>query len=224
MANRGVTRRPGPVPAAPWIKVCGVRRLREVEACARAGATHVGLNAWPRSPRYVPPRDLGLLAEAAAAQGLVPVVVHVPGSPLDPGLFARVPGLLLQSPAPPPRALRRRMEEGGGAWVEARPARPELLPALPRGAVLLVDAPVAGMHGGTGRRIDPALLRVVPRPFVLAGGLNPDNVAEAVRLASPAGVDAASGLESSLGVKDEGKIRAYCQAAREAFERVRSEK
>jgi phosphoribosylanthranilate isomerase len=223
--NRGQGTLPGigPSGARPWIKVCGVRTLRDVELCARAGATHVGLNAWPRSPRYLPPRDLGAVARAVLREGLVPVVVWVPGSPLDGRFLRGLDPLPFQSPAPPPLVLAGRAPNPRTAWVESRQARPGPLTALPRGDVLLVDAYLPGAPGGTGRRAEAALLRQVPRPFVLAGGLGPDNVAEAIFEAAPAGVDAASGLESSPGVKDPGKVRAYCQAAREAFRIVRRE-
>lgn len=200
----------------PWIKVCGIRTFADLEACASAEATHVGFNSWPHSPRCVGPERVGPLADAARELGLVPVVLCVPGSLLTAGGAARL-GVWLQCPSPVPD------EEVGGALgiIEARTCRPGSLSGATWGEVLLLDAHSEDLPGGTGKAVafDQALL--APRPFILAGGLKPDTVAAAVEAVAPAGVDAASGLESRPGVKDPGRIRAFCISAREAFLRLR---
>ena len=208
-----------PSPFAPWIKVCGVRSFADLEACARAGATHAGLNAWPPSPRFAPPRELFALASAARALGLAPVLLLLPGACLSPSQVARLAAAFVQVLAPPPADWRRRWSEAGTRVLEARPLTPENAPALPFGDALLLDAHEPGRHGGTGKTVSPELAARAPRPFVLAGGLGPDNVAEAVAALRPAGVDAASGLESSPGVKDPGRISAFCAEALAAFRR-----
>jgi phosphoribosylanthranilate isomerase len=89
-----------------------------------------------------------------------------------------------------------------------------------RPSAVLIDSFVAGEMGGTGHRapwellvgFDPGV------PLILAGGLTPDNVADAIRLVRPWGVDVASGVESAPGVKDHGKLRAFVHAARGALE------
>jgi phosphoribosylanthranilate isomerase len=81
--------------------------------------------------------------------------------------------------------------------------------------LLLVDTPHPDLPGGSGQTFDWATLDI-GRPFLLAGGLTPDNVAEAVETVRPFGVDASSGLESSPGVKDADLIRRFIEEARQA--------
>ncbi len=203
-------------PLRPWIKICGIRTERELELCAQAGATHAGLNGWQRSPRFLPPERMGRLQRSARSLGLVPVLVL---SPLHAASLALLAGLtpgwlqLTAAPAPP---LRRELARTGWRLIEARRALPGSLPAPTWGEALLLDAP-GPAAGGNGRRFDWSLAGSAPRPFLLAGGLGPDNVAAALAACSPAGVDAASGLESSPGAKDPTLVRAFCAAARRAL-------
>jgi phosphoribosylanthranilate isomerase len=94
----------------------------------------------------------------------------------------------------------------------------EVLAEIEAGAAVacLLDPQVAGLRGGTGRRLDWEVAARVARelPIILAGGLTPDNVAEAVRTVHPWAVDVSSGVERE-GVKDGGKIRAFIAAAKE---------
>lgn len=87
--------------------------------------------------------------------------------------------------------------------------------------ILMIDAHVDGAYGGTGVRADQKLVSeiTVRFPVVLAGGLNPDNVADAIRSLQPVGVDVASGTETD-GVKDPAKMKAFVENAREAFDRI----
>jgi phosphoribosylanthranilate isomerase len=207
----------------PWIKVCGVRSEAEVEACAQAGATHVGINTWPGSVRCVAPARARELAAHARRSGLSPVLLHVQGSSLSMRDALSLRPDFLQTRARPPVSLASELSSAGVGLIESRPASdPELL-APSWGQVLLLDTPSPGSEGGTGRTFDWSLAAAAPRPFVLAGGLAPENVADAIAAARPAGVDAASGLESSPGVKDPARVRDFCQAARHAFSEVRHE-
>jgi phosphoribosylanthranilate isomerase len=201
----------------PWIKVCGVRSLSDLDICASAAASHVGINTWPGSPRSVPPRVATTLLEHARRLGLATVLLHLPGSPvaLNAALCLH-PDFVQVLHAPSP-SLRAALGSEGIGLVESRPARRLGAPALPWGQVLLLDSGVPGRHGGTGTTFDWVLARRAPRPFVLAGGLGPDNVVAAIGTCHPDGVDAASRLESSPGHKDAGRIRAFCEAARAAF-------
>ncbi len=83
---------------------------------------------------------------------------------------------------------------------------------------ILIDAKVSGQHGGTGQPVPWHLLAdwQMPYPLILAGGLKPDNVAEAIRIVRPYGVDVASGVESAPGVKDAEKMKRFIGNAREA--------
>ena len=203
-------------PHQPWIKVCGIRTERELELCARAGATHAGLNGWQRSPRFLPPESMRRLQRAARSLGLAPVLVLPPLNTASLALLAGLaPGWLQLTAAPAP-PLRRELARTGWRLLEARRALPGSLPSPTWGHLLLLDAP-GPAAGGNGHRFDWSLAASAPRPFLLAGGLGPDNVAAAVAACSPAGVDAATGLESSPGVKDPGWVRAFCAAARRAL-------
>jgi phosphoribosylanthranilate isomerase len=101
------------------------------------------------------------------------------------------------------------------AWMK----KPRPRPILP--AAILVDARVPGHFGGTGKTAPWELLAEFHPgvPLILAGGLTPDNVAEAVRIVRPYGVDVASGVESSPGVKDPEKMKRFIKNAREAAEK-----
>lgn len=205
-----------PARAFPYVvKVCGVRRTAEVEWCARAGATHVGFNLWPQSPRRISPGEARSLVAAARRAGLVPVLLFLPGSPLRVQDLAAMAPAVVQWYGPLPPALAGRLRREGLSLWETR--RADGAPALPRpGSVVLLDGP-GPEAGGTGRPWRWERPKGPRVPFVLAGGLGPENVARAVEAASPSGVDAASGLEGSPGRKDPGRILAFCDAAREAL-------
>lgn len=87
---------------------------------------------------------------------------------------------------------------------------------VPSGVLPLFDTAVSGLHGGTGTAFDWSLLTEVHDPFVLAGGLGPDNVAEAIAVIRPFGVDASSRLEVAPGIKDPDSIRAFIKEAKSA--------
>jgi phosphoribosylanthranilate isomerase len=204
-------------PRQPWIKVCGVRTPADVDACAAAGATHVGINTWPGSPRSVVPRTARELVSYARSAGLSPVLLCVSGSALTPQDALELGPDFLQARAKPIPSLAAELAAAGVALVESRPADGPELSAPSWGQVLLLDTPSFDAEGGTGHTFEWTRASSAPRPFILAGGLGPDNVAEAIAAAMPEGVDAASRLESSPGVKDPARIRDFCQAARRAF-------
>lgn len=199
-----------------WIKVCGVRSDADLALCAAAGASHVGINVHPLSPRAVSILLAVRLARAASGAGLVPVLVVGGVLPEETVLAAFAGGFvqLLEAPSPATRAGLATLAVG---VVEARRVTAANAAASTWGDALLADVHVTGRPGGTGVRLDPAQARLVPAPFVLAGGLHPDTVADAIAAIAPAGVDAASGLKSAPGVKDEALVRAFCAAARAAF-------
>ncbi len=199
------------------VKVCGVQSPSEVELCARAGATHVGINPWPHSPRRVTPNQARSLTLLSRRLGLVPVLLHLPGSPLSERDLLSLAPAVVQWYGPLPEVLFRRLLGGGLALWEARKSGVDWAPPR-RGAVLLLDGPGPGA-GGTGRPWEWRVRQGTAFPFLLAGGLGPQNVGEAVEACSPSGVDAASGLESAPGRKDPGRVRAFCAAAREALRR-----
>ena len=208
------------------IKICGVTTPADARLAAEAGADAVGLNFYPRSPRYVDPRRAPELLRVLPPL-VQPVGVFV-GQPLRQvcavayqlGLRAvQWVGDRTEVADPAPFALIPAFRVGGPDDLTAITAYLEACRqgGFPVGAVL-VDARVEGQYGGTGR-VAPWELLAEFRPgvpLILAGGLTPENVAEAVRAVRPAAVDVASGVESAPGVKDPDKVRRFIEAARAA--------
>jgi phosphoribosylanthranilate isomerase len=204
----------------PRIKICGVSRHMDVLAAARAGAHAIGLNFVPESPRYI--GGLERAQELRAAPGLlwVGVFVHPPlHTVLSLVEALRLDVVQLHGEERPEYVgrLRRRLAANVAVWKAIRVAAPGDLEAAkdyPCDA-WLIDAKVAGVRGGSGQTFDWGLLQGFARtkPLVLSGGLNPANVAEAVREVRPDWVDAASGVESAPGIKDAELMRRFVEAA-----------
>jgi phosphoribosylanthranilate isomerase len=208
------------------IKICGITCPEDLDAAIAAGADAVGLNFHPASPRCVGPAHaeqlvrrlppfvegvavlVGQSVQAARAQverlGLRSFQVHG-GTPevADVFPFHYIPAFQVR-------------DESGLAAIDAYLDACRQAGALP--AAILVDGHAPGLHGGTGRPAPWDLLAGWRPgvPLILAGGLTPDNVAEAVRRVAPWAVDVASGVESSPGRKDAEKVRRFIAAARAA--------
>ena len=201
------------------IKICGITTPADAELLAELGVEAVGLNFYPKSPRCVSPelarqlvRHLGpFVAPAgvfvsdgwqhvhsvATCTGLRAVQTYTgspPPAPLAP--FAHIPAFRVKSASDLDHITQ---------FVAA--CKP---------SAVLVDSFVTGEMGGTGHRAPWDLLANFDPgvPLILAGGLTPDNVAEAIRTVRPWGVDVASGVETSPGVKDAAKVRAFVAAVR----------
>ena len=210
----------------PRVKICGITRPDDGRHAARAGADAIGLVFYPPSPRYVSPRQA---ADIVAA--LPPFVTTV-------GLFVDAPpeqiaALLEQVPLDMLQFHGDELPEYCAAfqrpWIKALRMRDGVDPraeAERYGAAgargLLVDSYVPGVPGGTGERFDWDRLPADPSlPLVLADGLDPANVAEAVRRVRPWAVDVSGGVEvlgvdgrRQGGIKDPGAVSAFIRAAR----------
>lgn len=207
------------------VKICGLTAPEHVRAAAEAGARYVGFVFFPKSPRH-------LEIEAAAAMAhLVPVgvakvalTVNASDAELD-RLVADVPLDMLQlhGKESPDRVADIRQRYGLPVMKAIGVAEPEDLMAIDLYSEvadqLLIDAKPprnAELPGGNGLAFDWRLLagrKYWRRPWMLAGGLTPDNVAEAARMTGAQQVDVSSGVESAPGVKDAGLIRAFVDAA-----------
>ncbi len=193
------------------VKICGLTSARDLDFAIECGADAVGVVLEPSSPRCVA-EDPSFLAHVRRVHPFA-TTVAVFGTSVNwdicPG-FAGIQAHGLAS-APGFRLLRAHA-------LAVRDDLGFLSQADPDAWVL--DAAVSGAYGGTGVRVDWALaaevVRRSPRPVVLAGGLTPDNVAEAIQQVRPSGVDVSSGVESSPRVKDWAKVRAFIEAARSA--------
>lgn len=215
------------------VKICGIARIEDALAAVDAGAEMLGFNFFPKSPRYVAPEHATEMARSVRSHlpnpesvRLVGVFVNAPlaevrrivaTATLD---FAQLHG-------------DEDMEYLKGlSGVGFRVVRPQTLHEALAGAAtfaplapqqedapsLLLDAYSKAGYGGTGERTDWAwaaeVAQATPR-LLLAGGITAVNVAEAIRVVRPWGVDVASGVESSPGIKDHAQIRAFIHAAKQ---------
>ena len=207
------------------VKICGLTRPEHVSAAVEAGAAFVGFVFFPKSPRHL---DIGAAAALAAEvpPGIARVGLFVdPDDALLDAVLAQVPLDLLQlhGAETPARVTEIRARTGLPVMKAVGVADATDLDALwDYGLVadmLLVDAKPpkdAALPGGNGLSFDWRLLvgRKWLVPWMLAGGLTPDNVAEAVRLTGARIVDVSSGVESAPGQKDTTLIGAFVAAAR----------
>jgi phosphoribosylanthranilate isomerase len=205
------------------IKICGVTSAEDAAMAASAGAGAIGVNFWPGSKRYIGDEAAARSVLAAIPRGVLRVGVFVNAAPAEveraridlgldrvqlhgdetPAAFAAIPREALI------RAVRVREESSFAddpAW---------------RAGLFLYDAFVEGFGGGGVAAPWPLIARRAARPFLLAGGLTPENVAAAIAYARPDGVDVASGVERTPGVKDSKKVAAFIAAARTAFADLR---
>jgi phosphoribosylanthranilate isomerase len=206
------------------VKICGLTESADVPAAIAAGARYVGFVFFPRSPRNLEIEDAAFMA-AAVPEGICKVALVVDP---DDALLDRITRdvaidmLQLHGSETPARVAEIKARYGLPVMKAVGVASAEDLPKLDAYSKcadqLLVDAkPAAGadLPGGNGIAFDWRLIagRRWPVPWMLAGGLTPENVGEAMRLTGARQVDVSSGVESAPGVKDAEKIRAFCEAA-----------
>ena len=200
------------------IKICGLTRAEDMQVAIEAGADALGLVFYPPSPRFIDPEQAVRLA------GMAPPFVSVVGLFVNAEarqvseLLAAVPIHLLQFHGDEDEAYCRQF---GRPYIKAARMRPGLdllqyAASFPSAQAILVDAFVEG-YGGGGKSFDWNLIpNSMSKPLVLSGGLDADNVGEAIRRVRPAAVDVSSGVEAAKGIKDADKIRSFIAAARAA--------
>ncbi len=191
------------------IKICGITNVEDALVAAEAGAQAVGFVFYPGSPRYVRPETAATIARALPGH-IWKVGVFVNESREEIEAVVRAVSLdvvQVHGECGWPKGVRiwRAVAVGPGFDPEALD---------PTGVeAFLLDAPSSGAWGGTGTPCDWTAAARVRHRVVLAGGLGPDNVQEAIRVVQPWGVDASSRLELSPGKKDPDKVRAFVRAA-----------
>ena len=216
---------------APIVKICGLSTAETLDAALTAGADMVGFVFFPKSPRHVAyetARALGRRARGRAK--IVALSVDADDDTLSRIVEALSPDILQLHGSESPARVVEIGERYGRPTMKAIgvAAREDLAAAEPyehAADFLLIDAkPVRGavLPGGNGLAFDWRLARgfVPQKPWLLSGGLDPVNVAEAIARTGAQGVDVSSGVESAPGVKDGARIRAFIAAAREAFARA----
>lgn len=207
------------------VKVCGITTYEDAALALDAGADALGFNFYPRSPRYIRPADA-----RSILRRLPPLAVPV-------GLFVNVAdpeevvGTARQSGV---RVLQLHGDEAPeycaklAEWPVIKAVRVGL-DGLPAGLdayrvqALLLDAKDDVLFGGTGKRFDWSLVRGIRSgiPVILAGGLRPDNVRDAIRAVRPYAVDVCSGVESAPGRKDPEKLRQFMDEVRHGDSEIR---
>ncbi len=200
------------------LKVCGITRLTDALHATAHGATALGFVFWPRSPRYVTPaRAAEIIAELPSTVTAVGVFVNEPVESIRQIAAATALGAVqLHGDEPPAYAEAL-------SWPLVRSATLDdavmVAAAWPPRTTLLLDAADPLRRGGTGAVIDWTRAAAMARSHrvVLAGGLTPLNVAQAIRTVRPYGVDVSSGVEASPGVKDFAKVTRFLANARGAF-------
>jgi phosphoribosylanthranilate isomerase len=206
------------------IKICGISTAASLEAAIRARAAHIGLVFFAKSPRAVSPVQAAQLSERAADRiGRVGLFVDADDALLGEAVgAAKLDALQLHGSETPERAAQLRARFGIPVWKALSVATADDVTRANAYAgaadVVLFDAktPKGALPGGMGLSFDWGLVANWKGPLAwgLAGGLEPANVAEAIRLTGAPLVDTSSGVESAPGVKDEARIAAFCAAVR----------
>jgi len=202
------------------VKVCGITNLEDALVAAAAGADALGFNFWPPSPRYLEPRraaeiiahlppfvtpvgvfvdeSRAAIGRVAAAVGVTAVQLHGDELPEDAAMLASLGFVVLK------------------AFRVGRGFRPRRLRNYSSAAAFLLDADVKSQRGGTGKSFDWRIARQAGRygRILLAGGLAPENVVEAIRQAQPYGVDVCTGVEKKPGRKDHARLREFIRRAK----------
>jgi phosphoribosylanthranilate isomerase len=204
---------------ATAVKICGITRVEDALAAAHAGAHAIGLIFYAGSPRQVP-HDVARRVVEALPPFVTPVALFVDARSIDvERVIGEVKPQLLQFHGDENPEFCERF---GLPYIKAAKVRRgvDLIQYARRYTTakgLLLDTFVDGSHGGTGATFDWALIPdQFPLPLILAGGLHPDNVADAIRRVRPWAVDVSSGVEAAKGIKDAAKIAAFIRGVRNA--------
>jgi phosphoribosylanthranilate isomerase len=196
------------------VKICGITNAEDAAAAVASGANAIGFNFYARSPRYIDARRAAGIPSPADVKRVGVFVNEAPARIEEIARIARLNVAQLHGDEEPDDYPR-----GITVWKAVRVeagfdvSRFDHIPA----EALLLDGPAGELYGGTGRTFNWRLAGVAACRIVLAGGLDASNVAEAIRLVRPWGVDACSRIESEPGKKDHIKMNEFIQAAKAAL-------
>jgi phosphoribosylanthranilate isomerase len=194
------------------VKICGIRSLEEAEAALDEGADALGFNFWPRSPRYITPRAAGeIIARLSPMASSVGVFVNEDaGRILEIASDLQLSAVQLHGDESPEFCKRLAAVKTIKA---VRVGQDFDLSVIERYSVamVLLDSDIKGSYGGTGQRFDWRIALDAKRlaPIILAGGLNTENVWDAITHVRPAAIDVCSGVEAEPGRKDLTKLRSF---------------
>lgn len=207
------------------VKICGLTRPQDYQACRLAGADWIGLVHFARSPRHLEEAEMARLAADFADDGPKPVLLSVDEKPevLARLVAAAKPAMLqLHGQESPADCDRLRQQFGlpvmKAIRVKGRADIDKAAAYAGKADWLLFDAAPSGasLPGGTGHQLDWGLLdgAEIPLPWMLAGGLRPDNLAGALATSGATALDVSSGVENTAGEKDASLISAFVSAAK----------
>ena len=198
-----------------WVKTCGMRTWADVDAAVTAGADAIGLVLIEASPRALTIEQARALAASAPVPAVILTVDLEPEEALR-AMRAVGAGGVQPYGRHSVEAAAAVARVGGFVLFPLRAEGPVDLSVVPIDQTPLVDAYSESAFGGTGSIVNDQWLPESGGHYVLAGGLTPENVAARIATFNPWGVDASSGLESSRGVKDGARIRAFVEEAKKA--------
>lgn len=204
------------------VKICGLTEERGLDACLEYGADWIGLNFFAKSPRYIMPVRAAELARRTRGTRSVCVGLFV--EPTDAEVTAvldTVPLDVLQLYTSPERAAALARLSGKEIWLSCPVSSRADLPVQCGVQRLVVESRApkdASRPGGNGLTLpwDVTAGWTAPAPWILAGGLTPENVGQAVRMSDAPAVDVASGVESAPGIKDPTAVKQFIERARSA--------
>lgn len=194
------------------IKVCGITNADDAATAIHAGANALGFNFYPGSPRYITPQDAQEIAQSISGPYLRVGVFVNPSEEELIEAASTVPLDVLQLHG---NNLPLHLATSFRVWQAIQATAPP--PLHPDVEAYLLDSPTP-LYGGSGESFDWTLAAAFPRRILVAGGLDASNVAAAIRIAQPWGVDACSRIESQPGKKDPQRVTAFVQAALAAFQ------
>lgn len=199
------------------VKICGITSLEDAEAAVAAGADALGFVFYEPSPRYITVDNARQICrQLGPFVTLVGLFVNAPAAAVR-QVLDQVPLHLLQFHGDEDRDY---CEQFGRPYMKALRMKPglnvnDVIGAYPSAAGILLDAYRKGVPGGTGESFDwQRVPQQASRPIVLAGGLTPDNVSQAIAQTAPYGVDVSGGVEASPGKKDFEKVVAFIRNAK----------
>jgi phosphoribosylanthranilate isomerase len=202
-----------------FIKICGICSQGDLEQISALGPDALGFIQWPKSKRYIEPKTVG---QWETPEGMKRVGVFVCPSEAELAHAAQYGrfDVLQVHQAPDHWKTDRELFQGLEVWRALGPSELYHSEAWFEYDRFLLDSYDPKTVGGTGKTCDWSMARtlvnVVEKPILLAGGLSPENVAEAIAEVKPWGVDVSSGVEIEPGVKDIEKVKAFIAAARGA--------
>lgn len=202
------------------VKICGITSVEDAVMAANSGADAIGMVFFERSPRHI--SDFGLAKEIAQSVGpfvsVVALVVDKPETEID-ALLARVPINCLQFHGDESADYCERFHH---PFIKALRMKPGLdiaksIKNYESARGILLDTYVKGVPGGTGETFNWERVPSGQRNIILAGGLNPQNIAHAVATTSPYAVDVSGGVESTPGKKDRTKTASFIRSAKSRY-------